>query len=235
MSGAVELAVVVPAYNEEAYIQPLIEDWHEVLNRLKINHEFIVINDGSRDATGVLLSRIAGEIPNLKVYTQRNIGHGPTIYKGYQLAMHAEWVFQTDGDYQFEAELFIELWEKRNQYDLLLGERKIQSASIGRKLISRACMSIVHLLYGRQIRDINCPYRLIRSVVLQEALNKIRNNEYAPNVLISSVFLAKKYRILVAVLQQRKNVLVKKSKLNLRILSGSLNSFISVLSLRFKL
>jgi dolichol-phosphate mannosyltransferase len=235
MSGIVELAVVVPAFNEEVSIQSLIEDWQDLLNRLNINHEFIVINDGSRDRTAALLSKIAGDIPNLKVYTQSNIGHGPTIYKGYQLAMHAEWVFQTDGDYQFETELFNELWKKREHYDLLLGERKVQSASVGRKLISQACRSIVHLLYGWQIRDINSPYRLIRSVALREALNKIRENEYAPNVLISSVFMAKRYRILVASLGQRKNAIVKKSKLNVQMLSGSLNSFISVLALRFKL
>ncbi len=93
-----ELALVMPVYNEEDCIEAVIDTWFAELNRLGIDFRMIVLNDGSRDNTAARLSRFADN-ESIQVVTKENSGHGPTILKGFQLAVEeAEWVFQVDSD-----------------------------------------------------------------------------------------------------------------------------------------
>ena len=49
------LSIVVPAYNEAANVVPAIEEIAAVAQSLKVDYEIILVNDGSRDATGEVL------------------------------------------------------------------------------------------------------------------------------------------------------------------------------------
>ena len=64
------LSVVMPAYNEEASIERVIQDHVAVLERLRptiAEWEIVCVDDASRDGTGRILSRLAEEIAGLHV------------------------------------------------------------------------------------------------------------------------------------------------------------------------
>src|SRR4029077_19568323 len=126
MTAYAELAVVIPLFNEEKNIASLIKDWNEVFTNRKINYEFIIINDGSTDNSLTLLESTASAIPGLKltIHNQKNQGHGNAILNGYKIALRSEWIFQLDSDHQLDTSAFNTLWDNRNDYDFLLGERK---------------------------------------------------------------------------------------------------------------
>ena len=54
-----DLSVVVPVYNEGLGVTDVVASWTAVLNRLGIDYEFLLYNDGSTDDTGVRLDAIA--------------------------------------------------------------------------------------------------------------------------------------------------------------------------------
>jgi len=70
------ISVVLPAYNEEGNIYSVVTQAVGVLEDLKINHEIIVVNDGSKDKTGEIADHLTENFPQVLVI------HHPQI-KGY--------------------------------------------------------------------------------------------------------------------------------------------------------
>ena len=235
MKEHAELGMVIPIYNEKNDIDSLVHDWQQVLQEQQIRYRMFMINDGSKDESLCILNGLAEKFPCIQVHSHENKGHGPSIWKGYQLAAKSDWVFQIDGDHQFETEAFSKLWACRENYDLLIGQRKEKNATSGRNVVSFVSRILVHFFFGGGIKDVNCPYRLMRASKLEEALKLIPENTFAPNILISSFFIQKKLRIFKMQINPRNNAIPKQSKLSPTIVKGSLRSLIPVISLRFKI
>jgi glycosyltransferase involved in cell wall biosynthesis len=180
-----DLALVMPVYNEEECIVEVVKSWHDELNRLKIDFNMIVLNDGSRDNTASRLAEFNGN-DRIHVIHKQNSGHGPTILLGYHMAVdEAEWVFQVDSDDELKARDFDKLWSQRKAYDALFGYRVGRRQSASRKSISVVSRAVVRLLFGKGIVDVNIPYRLIKSAILKEIVDQIPGDTFAPNVIIS--------------------------------------------------
>jgi glycosyltransferase involved in cell wall biosynthesis len=235
MKANPELLVIIPVFNEEEHISDLIGDWEPVFAQTGTPYQIIVIDDGSNDHSMALLRAMQEKDPHLVVYSQSNAGHGPAILKGYRIALAASWVFQIDGDNQYDTAAFRTLWESRNIYDFLLAERMEKNASLSRHCVSRLSRLIVHLLYGRQVRDVNSPYRLMRSAALGEALDKIPPGSFAPNILLTAWFAGKKKRIFTTSVNRRKTDNARRSKMNRYFLSGSLQAACQTILFRFRL
>lgn len=191
-----ELALVMPVYNEEACIVPVVEAWHAELTRLCLDFKMIVLNDGSRDDTSRRLEQFASN-ERIKVINKENSGHGPTILMGYRLAVEAaEWVFQTDSDDEMSPEHFAKLWEHRHDCNAIFGIRHGRKQGIGRWLISAASRLTVNLLYGSGVVDVNTPYRLMRATSLEGIIGNLPDDTFAPNVIIAGALTASGKRIL---------------------------------------
>ena len=65
--GPIELTVVVPAYDEEEVLPLFVERLRPILDGLGTTYEVLVVDDGSRDATPVLLQRARRDWPQLRV------------------------------------------------------------------------------------------------------------------------------------------------------------------------
>jgi glycosyltransferase involved in cell wall biosynthesis len=233
MQDKYELSVVIPAYNEEIHIESLIREWHHVFESNSISYQFIIIDDGSIDNTVQLVKGLKANIPAITVYSQSNKGHGPAILNGYKIGISSPWVFQIDGDHQLETDTFAELWQHRHDYDFLLAERNAKNATTARKLVSMTSKLIVYGLYNKGIKDVNSPYRLMRSSLLQAAILKIPSGSFAPNVLISAFFLFHKKRIYLSKVDNRKDINLNKSRMNKYFLKGCINSIFQIIKFRF--
>lgn len=183
-----DLAVVMPVYNEEACIADVVKSWEKLLSGLGISFRMIVLNDGSRDRTKDVLAAFSGS-DHIEVMNKENSGHGPTILVGYHEAVKlAPWVFQTDSDGEMGAEHFPLLWSSRENYDALFGVRAGRQQNCGRKLISAVSRATVRLVFGAGIADVNTPYRLMRADLLKQIIDHIPDDTFAPNVIISGAF-----------------------------------------------
>ncbi len=189
-----ELSIVMPVYNEAAVIAQVVTSWLGELDRLDIDWEFLAYDDGSRDETRGILERLAERQPGLVVTSKANSGHGPTILRGYREA-RGEWVFQVDSDDEMAPEHFAELWNRREDYDLLVGRRHHRDSPLARRAITALSRATVWILFGRAVTDVNAPYRLMRRSSLATLLPAIPAETFAPNVIISGLAARRGLRV----------------------------------------
>ncbi len=189
---SLDLAVVMPVYNEEECIVKVLESWLDVLSDLGMKFQIIVVNDGSSDSTQEAL-QVFNNDNRIEVINKTNSGHGPTILMGYRESVKlADWTFQCDSDDEMKPDYFSSLWEKREQYDALFGLRTDRDQNLSRKFISICSRALVHLLFGTGVTDVNTPYRLIHSNILEQIVCQIPPDNFAPNVIISGALLKHK-------------------------------------------
>ncbi|MEO5358031.1 MAG: glycosyltransferase family 2 protein [Nitrospirae bacterium YQR-1] len=192
-----DLAVVIPVYNEQQCIKEVVGSWKDTISKTDINGKYliIVLNDGSTDKTSEALSAFNKD-KNVRIIDKKNEGHGPTILTGYREAVKVSaWVFQCDGDNELKSCDFPHLWNNRLSYDALFGKRTGRVQSLNRKFISKISALVVNKLFGGVIADVNIPYRLIRSGIVEKIIKHIPQKTFAPNVLISGVLSKSRLKI----------------------------------------
>ncbi len=190
-----DLMLVMPVYNEEECIQGVVASWRDCFEQLNLDFALLILNDGSKDGTARALQAFEGDA-RVRVINKANSGHGPTILQGYRVAVaEAEWVFQCDSDDEMKPASFPKLWGKREKYDALFGTRALRAQEPARRMLSAGSRLAVRLIFGRGVRDVNTPFRLMRSKVLQPIVFAIPDDTFAPNILISGVLSKRRARI----------------------------------------
>ena len=212
-----DLAVIIPVYNEEGSIQKVINKWTTELLQTNINFKIHVYNDGSKDNSLKILQKINKNNSNLIIHNKINSGHGSTILQGYCESSHAEWVFQADSDDEIEPKFFHKLWSYRHNYEFIIGKRCGRKSPLMRSIISWIARIIVNIFYGKSVHDVNCPYRLMKVDIFKNCFFDIPKKSFAPNVIITGYAACRKIRTIeVDVLFKPRNtgeISIKKFKL----------------------
>src|SRR4249919_3212695 len=95
-----DLSVVIPVYNEEENVEPLIVEIEAALTPLRKSYEIVMVDDGSKDATFAKLRSIHERLGQLKVVRlKRNFGQTAALAAGLARARGAV-VILMDGDGQ---------------------------------------------------------------------------------------------------------------------------------------
>jgi polyisoprenyl-phosphate glycosyltransferase len=141
MEKAVMLSVVVPLYNEEGNVAPLLERVCGILESLpgKPSHEIVLVNDGSRDGTLAAIRTEMQRRPNIVlVNLSRNFGHQLAATAGLDIAQ-GQAVVLMDGDLQDPPELiaqFLERWQQG--YDVVYAVRRKRKGESAFKVLTAA-------------------------------------------------------------------------------------------------
>lgn len=139
--GSVDLSIVVPLYNEEGNVAPLVERIAGIAERLPgiSSYEIVLVNDGSRDRT---LEKIREEMRRrhdvVLVNLSRNFGHQIAATAGLDIAQ-GDAVVLMDGDLQDPPELiaeFVQRW--RSGYDVVYAVRRTRKGESPFKLFTAA-------------------------------------------------------------------------------------------------
>lgn len=189
-----DLAVIIPVYNEEGAIEKVINKWNAELLKTNVNFQIHVYNDGSKDKSLELLNQLKKTTRNLIIHDKINSGHGSTILQGYCENSHAEWIFQADSDDEIEPQFFHKLWNYRDKYEFIIGRRCERKSPLSRSIISFFARRIVNIIYGKSVDDVNCPYRLMKVDIFKPCFFSIPKNSFAPNILITGYAAWKKFK-----------------------------------------
>ena len=158
-------------------------------NFRKKKFDIIVINDGSRDKTKLILDKIKKKSSNIKIINKLNGGHGESIYLGYKYATKKKYkfIFQVDSDDQFSASDFKALWKlKDKSYDLIMGYRQYRKDPLLRIFLSKVVLRLFFLIYFKKnISDANIPYRLMKIKFLDKFIKNSSKKYIAPNILMT--------------------------------------------------
>jgi dolichol-phosphate mannosyltransferase len=219
-----DLAVVIPVYNEEEIIGTVINDWYNCLTSLNINFEIHLYNDGSKDNTQFEIRKAAENKPQVVLHNKENSGHGPTILKAYKENHSSNWLFQVDSDNEISSTYFPELWNEREKYDFLIGQRQYSNRPVARRIVSWFAKISVHLFYKKGITDVNIPYRLMRTSKFLHFFQTIPVTTFAPNVIITGIALKNKFRIKKINVEYKSRQTGKVSIKKFKLLKSSLKS-----------
>jgi glycosyltransferase involved in cell wall biosynthesis len=159
-----ELSVVIPLFNEEENIKPLLEQLHRALHHLE--HEIILVDDGSTDRTVEKIKTHAG--PNVKlIVLNTNYGQTTAIAAGIQEAK-GNYIATLDGDLQNDPADIPWMLEKlkRENWDVVAGNRKDRKdGKLFRKIPSKIANHLIRKLTGVNIRDYGCTLKIFRKEI----------------------------------------------------------------------
>jgi glycosyltransferase involved in cell wall biosynthesis len=169
-----ELSYFFPAHDEEANLQPLVEEALATLPSLAERFEIVVVDDGSRDRTGEIADRLAEIHPDLVrvVHHRVNLGYGAAIRSGLRAARFGFVAF-TDGDRQFRVAdlgLLTERLARPDRPDTVIGFRVRRADPIIRTIYARSYRLANRIFFGLRATDVDCACKLFR----REALAGIR-------------------------------------------------------------
>jgi glycosyltransferase involved in cell wall biosynthesis len=142
----------------------------QVLEGCVEDFELIVVNDGSQDDTGEVLSNLSAQYgPRMRVITHMaNRGYGGALRTGFA-EVRKEWVFYTDGDGQYDVGELPKLLDQiRAGVGLVNGYKLERSDPRHRIWIGSTYNKFARALFRIRLRDIDCDYRLIRRDLLQD-------------------------------------------------------------------
>ncbi|EKE12517.1 MAG: glycosyltransferase [uncultured bacterium] len=184
-----ELSIFLPTYNEEGNIGTVIKRTIEAANLYANKWELIIVDDGSTDSTNKIASQIADSDPNIRVIRhEKNSGYGASLKTGFYNSKYS-WIAFTDSDGQFdfaEIKKFIEK-QKETGSDLVIGYYNKRRVSLTKKITSKIWEALVLVLFGLNVRDIDCGFKLISKKVF----NEIPKLESERGAFISSELLIK--------------------------------------------
>jgi glycosyltransferase involved in cell wall biosynthesis len=171
-----QVSVVIPFFNEEANVTPLLEELFGHLKQLDRSYEVIGVDDGSTDRTFAALGAFAAREKTVRILRfRRNFGQTAAMSAGIEAA-RGDIIVPMDGDLQNDpadiAKLLTTLDEggaNGLRYDVVSGwRRNRQDKEFGRKLPSRIANRLISYISGVQLHDYGCSLKAYRREVLQD-------------------------------------------------------------------
>ena len=162
------LSVFFPCYNEEANVERTTLAALKACRRIARDFEVIIVNDGSKDRTGELAEKLAAEHPEVRaVHNSPNRGYGGALQRGFRDA-RKELVFYTDGDGQFDFEEIDKLLPLLKEHDIVSAYRIDRQDSLVRKVNAFCWCTLVNVLFGMRVRDIDCAFKIFPRKLFDE-------------------------------------------------------------------
>ena len=164
-----ELSIFFPAYNEAGNIEEVVHQALHVAHEIAEKFEIVIVNDGSKDSTRTISKRLEKQFhPFVRLISQRNRGYGGALKRGFKETKY-EWVFFSDSDLQFDLEELEKFVRNVHHNDLIIGYRKKRVEGLRREMLARALKvwNRIFLGFPREIRDIDCAFKLIHRDVLR--------------------------------------------------------------------
>jgi glycosyltransferase involved in cell wall biosynthesis len=164
------VSVCFPAYNEEATIESVLTDSHELLSTSGLDYEILVCDDGSLDNTARIAEEIATRLPGIRVLRNRkNLGIRETFERLYREASN-DLVFLNSTDRQWETSVLFQMLPLTNEYDIVIAARRNKHYGFSRRFTSWIFNLIPPVLFGVKTYDAGAVKLVRREVIERFAL-----------------------------------------------------------------
>jgi glycosyltransferase involved in cell wall biosynthesis len=174
---APDLLLLLPAYNEEQRIEPVLRDYAQYFRRhYPGKFQMVVVLNGCVDDTLGVVERVAQDFPEVKALNFPDpIGKGGALIEGLKLAPTTDLIGYIDADGATAPPAFLDLVRHCQTVDCAIGSRWLadsvlhQSQSQQRRIFSRVFHAFVQFLFRMHIKDTQCGAKVMR----REAVEKI--------------------------------------------------------------
>lgn len=180
--SAPSLLLLIPAYNEERRIEPVLRDYGRYFQeRYSGRFQLVVVLNGCRDNTRGVVERVAREFPAISLLDfPEPIGKGGALIEGLKLAARADAIGYVDADGATPPRAFHDLVQRLDEVDCVIGSRWLpgavlhQSQSGKRQFASRVFHLIVQGLFWMNIRDTQCGAKVLRRAAVEKIHANLR-------------------------------------------------------------
>lgn len=187
----VDLSFVIPAYNEEDYIEGTLGTIDTIVMAKKLTYEIVVVNDGSADRTLEKARHYAGKNGHVKVISYpNNLGKGHAIKTGF-MESNGSVVFLTDGDMEIDLEKISEYVGALNAGDIVIASKKHKNSCVdvplSRKIFSECFNALARLLTGIRLKDTQSGLKAMRKSAFIDVFPRLAVKRYAFDVELLTV------------------------------------------------
>ncbi len=231
------LLLLIPAYNEEARIEPVLRHYADFFRRNYSGpFHLVVVLNGCRDNTLAVVQRVAQDYPGVGwLDFPAPIGKGGALIEGLKLAERGELIGYVDADGATGPKAFLELARHIGQADCVIGSRwlpgsvLLQAQPKFRQFVSRCFHLIVELFFWMHIKDTQCPCKLMRREAVEKIHSSLRIADLAFDVNLLVALNQAGFRVLEVPIEWSDQA---GSKVTASLFRSSLAMFLSVVRVR---
>ena len=204
MSTTRSLSVVIPAYCEAENIVSTLENVTAALAQLDLVYEVLVIDDGSSDGTGALVTDNLSRFPHVRLLTnERNRGFGWSYRRGVEAAA-LDHIVMVHGDNAWGAATLRDLFSHTGDADVIVGYTRHmwRSRAWSRTIISKTFTFFVNAITWRWLTYYN-GLQIHRAPVLKSLRIESHGYGFQAEVLVKALRLTTTYREVAMDLTER--------------------------------
>jgi len=188
------LSVVIPAYCESENILHTLENVTRALEPLDLAHEILVIDDGSTDGTGALVTANLTRFPGVRLLVnERNMGFGWSYRRGVEAAA-LDHIVMVHGDNAWGWETLRDFFGHVGDADVIIGytRQMHRSRTWRRTVISKTFTLLLNLMTGRRLKYFN-GLQIHPASVLKSLRIESSGYGFQAEVLVKSLRLTNTY------------------------------------------
>ncbi|MGD1088746.1 MAG: glycosyltransferase [Verrucomicrobiota bacterium] len=231
------LLILIPAYNEERRIDPVLRDYARFFQEhYRGKFQIVVLLNGCTDDTLAVVRRVTAEFPAVRALEFREaIGKGGALIEGLKLAPLADAIGYVDADGASPPRAFYELVKRMDEADCVIGSRwlpdsvLLQAQTRLRRFISRCFHVIVEALFWMHIKDTQCPCKVMRRTAVEKIHSSLCIADLAFDVNLIVCMKRAGFRVLEVPIEWTDKV---GSKVTSSLFRSSLTMFLSVVRVR---
>ncbi len=159
------ISVVVPCYNEQDNLVPLVKTLSEVLTPLQVPFEIVITDDCSKDNSWEILKKLAAENPHVCVQRfEKNAGQSAALWSGIKAA-RGRYIATLDADMQNDPRDLPKFYAAMPTADCICGNRKAKRAegdNFIRQISSKIANGVRNWITHETVTDSGCCYRMFK-------------------------------------------------------------------------
>ena len=229
--------LLIPAYNEERRIEPVLRDFAQYFRREYAGQfKVVVVLNGCVDDTLGVVNRVAAEYSEISALNfPGRIGKGGALIEGLKLFPLADLIGFVDADGASSPKAFHDLLRRMEGYDCVIGSRWLpgavlhQSQTWLRRFTSRVFHAIVEGLFWMNIQDTQCPAKVMRREAVERIHSSLRIADLAFDVNLLVALKRAGFSVLETPTEWTD---IAGSKVTQTLVRASLVMFLSVVRLR---
>lgn len=197
--------IIIPAYNEAENIEKVVDN---IIQNYP-QYDYVIVNDGSTDATRKVCKERGYQVLNLPV----NMGIGGAVQTGYCYARNNDYdiAVQIDGDGQHDVEFLVGMIAliESGQADIVIGSRFVQKEGFQSSMFRRAGIKFLSnlgwVLTGVKVRDITSGYRVVNKRFIQIFAGDYPADYPEPEAMVIAAVHGGKIREYPVIMKEREN------------------------------
>ncbi len=166
VGSAPELSLVIPVYNEDENLEPLVREIAAALEPGSRSYEILLVDDGSTDRSPEVMAGLAAADPRIRrIRLRRNSGQSAALDAGFRFA-RGPIVVTLDADLQNDPADIPRMLAELSRADVVCGIRANRRDTWTRRISSRIANGVRNRLTHERVTDVGCTLRVCRRELL---------------------------------------------------------------------